>query len=466
MKLLGFKVVGVRGFLTKEISFRDSVTFLIGINGSGKTTILDLMYGLLNPCLKKLLTIDYKEITLVCQADDKFTGTQKIVHLISKKQDDDFIVAFHDEQNSVYEIFTLPNVIDEEQYFNEWEESFSELENSFAKSEVYKKIKGLSTPVILNLNRSIANFIDIYSPFRNRHISNIERKTGHVDDITRALYDVQELVYLNIRQNARQQSRLAENFKNKVFEEMFKTPQNKDFNLPGSNNTADYTRISDLRKALFDAESLDDETTKLTQKVNSYLAGYESTLQEYVDFFKKNKKLSHSDVSEELFKKMVVYEMQYNKIMNLAEYAKVNMQEVRKLHEPIERFVNSVNLFFKEGKKEVRITGSGDILVLNYNKGAKIQESIFNLSSGEKQLIILIACLSLLEEAKRSHVYIVDEPEVSLHITWQEKFIDALLAASPNTQFILATHSPSIIARNERRSWCEDLTMNYDGARI
>lgn len=176
--------------------------------------------------------------------------------------------------------------------------------------------------------------------------------------------------------------------------------------------------------------------------------------------------MSPSDVSEELFKKMVVYEMQYNKIMNLAEYAKVNMQEVRKLHEPIERFVNSVNLFFKEGKKEVRITGSGDILVLNYNKGAKIQESIFNLSSGEKQLIILIACLSLLEDAKRSHVYIVDEPEVSLHITWQEKFIDALLEASPNTQFILATHSPSIIARNERRTWCEDLTVNYDGARI
>lgn len=82
------------------------------------------MYGLLNPCLKKLLTIDYKEITLVCQVDDKLTGKQKIVHLISKKQDDVFIVAFHDEQNSVFEKFTLPNVIDEEQYLNEWEESF------------------------------------------------------------------------------------------------------------------------------------------------------------------------------------------------------------------------------------------------------------------------------------------------------------------------------------------------------
>lgn len=460
MKLLGFKVVGVRGFLTKEISFRDSVTFLIGINGSGKTTILDLMYGLLNPCLKKLLTINYKEITLVCKVDDKLTETQKIVHLISKKQDDDFIVAFHDEQNSVFEKFTLPNVIDEEQYLNEWEESFSELENSFAKSEVYKKIKGLSTPVILNLNRSIANFVDIYSPFRNRRISNIERKTGHVDDITRALYDVQELVYLNIRQNARQQSRLAENFKNKVFEEMFKTPQNNDFNLINSNYSSNFTRISDLRKALIDAESLDEETSKLTQKVNKYLEDYEATLREYVDILKKNNDLNPTDESIGLFKKVVVYDMQYDKIMNLAEYAKVNMQEVRKLHEPIERFVNSVNLFFKEGKKEVRITGSGDILVLNYNKGAKIQESIFNLSSGEKQLIILVACLALLEESKRSHVYIVDEPEVSLHITWQEKFIDALLEASPNTQFILATHSPSIIAKNERRTWCEDLTMN------
>lgn len=466
MRLLSFKVVGVRGFLTKEILFRDSVTFLIGINGSGKTTILDLMYGLLNPCLKKLLTISYKEITLISEVEDRFSGTKKIVQLVSKKQDDNFIVAFQDERDSVFEKFTLPNVIDEEQYLNDWEESFSELETTFSKSEVYKRIKNLSTPVILNLNRSIANFVDIYSPFRTRRISSIERKTGHVDDITRALYDVQELVYFNIRQNARRQTKLAEDFKNMVFEEMFKTPENRDFEILGSNFSSNFTRISDLRKALIDAESLDEETSKLTQKVNKYLEGYEATLKEYVDFFKRNKNVKKSDISAELFKKMFIYEMQYNKIMSLAEYAKENMQEARKLHEPLDRFINSVNLFFKEGNKEIHVTGSGDILVLNHNKGAKIKESIFNLSSGEKQLIILIACLSLLEEAKRSHVYIVDEPEVSLHITWQEKFIDALLEASPKTQFVLATHSPSIIAKNERRSWCEDLTMYKDGVRI
>ena len=105
------------------------------------------------------------------------------------------------------------------------------------------------------------------------------------------------------------------------------------------------------------------------------------------------------------------------------------------------------------------MSGNGDILIINHNKGAKVQDTIFNLSSGEKQLIVLLACLSFSEEAKESHVYIVDEPEVSLHISWQEKFVDALLEASPNTQFILATHSPSIIAKNERRTWCEDITI-------
>lgn len=80
MKIQSFKVVGVRGFLTKDISFRDSVTFLIGINGSGKTTILDLMYGLLNPCLEKLLTISFKEITIVCEVEDNkvISGKQNI----------------------------------------------------------------------------------------------------------------------------------------------------------------------------------------------------------------------------------------------------------------------------------------------------------------------------------------------------------------------------------------------------
>lgn len=266
MKIQSFKVVGVRGFLTKDISFRDSVTFLIGINGSGKTTILDLMYGLLNPCLEKLLTISFKEITIVCEVEDnKVISGKQNIQIVCKKQDENVIIAYQDLKKAQYAEYTLSNVSLAEDYDCDGERTYNELDNAFVKSEVYAKIRSLSTPVILNLNRYLSNLVEFESPIRvRRALRNIPRQ-GRDDGIQRALFNVQELVYFNIRQTARKQSKLAEEFKNKVFEEMFKTPQVMDFTLPGK-KSIDYSKIKDLREALLVAESLDEETSKLTQR--------------------------------------------------------------------------------------------------------------------------------------------------------------------------------------------------------
>ena len=63
------------------------------------------------------------------------------------------------------------------------------------------------------------------------------------------------------------------------------------------------------------------------------------------------------------------------------------------------------------------------------------------------QLIILFAnvTLSRFKGEKEQTLLIIDEPELSLHIRWQERFIDSLKKISTSTQFILATHSPDII---------------------
>ena len=93
------------------------------------------------------------------------------------------------------------------------------------------------------------------------------------------------------------------------------------------------------------------------------------------------------------------------------------------------------------------------ILKLKNNKEA----NVFELSSGEKQIIIMIAHLIFEEDQKPSGVFIIDEPELSLHIAWQEIFVDSITEASPKTQFILATHSPSIISKVKREQFCQDL---------
>lgn len=105
------------------------------------------------------------------------------------------------------------------------------------------------------------------------------------------------------------------------------------------------------------------------------------------------------------------------------------------------------------------VAGNGDILVINTKRKSQ-RMHVEELSSGEKQIITLMAYLAFKVDGRRQRIYIVDEPEVSLHITWQERFVDALLEACPDGQFILATHSPSIIARKERRSMCEDISIS------
>lgn len=69
--------------------------------------------------------------------------------------------------------------------------------------------------------------------------------------------------------------------------------------------------------------------------------------------------------------------------------------------------------------------------------------SPYKLSSGEKQMLIIL--LSVLVQNKRHYTLFMDEPEISLHIEWQQQLISLIRDLNPNTQIILTTHSPAVI---------------------
>lgn len=81
-----------------------------------------------------------------------------------------------------------------------------------------------------------------------------------------------------------------------------------------------------------------------------------------------------------------------------------------------------------------------------------------NLSSGEQHEMILL--YDLLFKANPDTVVLIDEPEISLHVEWQQVFIGDLLeiAKLKNLQLIVATHSPQIIGNNWDK--CYDLYQN------
>jgi predicted ATPase len=67
------------------------------------------------------------------------------------------------------------------------------------------------------------------------------------------------------------------------------------------------------------------------------------------------------------------------------------------------------------------------------------------LSSGEKQLVLLL--LEIMRRMNDGRIIMIDEPEISLHSTWQRALVRVLrpLAERYHSQVILATHSLEIV---------------------
>lgn len=71
--------------------------------------------------------------------------------------------------------------------------------------------------------------------------------------------------------------------------------------------------------------------------------------------------------------------------------------------------------------------------------------SLDSLSSGEQHEIVLL--YELLFSISPDTLVLIDEPELSLHVTWQKMFLPELLSVSSQVGFdiIIATHSPFVV---------------------
>ena len=70
MKINSFLAKNVHGYLNYNIEFFNELTFLIGINGSGKTSALKLILGLISPSFQYLNQIDYEFAELICSTNE------------------------------------------------------------------------------------------------------------------------------------------------------------------------------------------------------------------------------------------------------------------------------------------------------------------------------------------------------------------------------------------------------------
>jgi predicted ATP-binding protein involved in virulence len=157
---------------------------------------------------------------------------------------------------------------------------------------------------------------------------------------------------------------------------------------------------------------------------------------------KKLEKLKKYDISDINIPKGVNFKEEHAKALKVYfEDFELKYNIFSSLIKKLDLFTDIINSRLKF--KEIQISRKEGISI---RKKDGLNKILLNqLSSGEKQEIILF--YELIFDIDNDVHLLIDEPEISLHIEWQLKFLDDLLKISnyKNLNVVVATHSPQII---------------------
>ena len=172
------------------------------------------------------------------------------------------------------------------------------------------------------------------------------------------------------------------------------------------------------------------------------------------------KKIGDQDVRTELDWQLYQLQRRYldyqvnigNRIIELLTSGDPEKQIMAaEISKPKKKFQDLIDeLFAETGKKinrksnEILFEQDGDLL------------TPYKLSSGEKQMLVIL--LTVLVQDNAHCALFMDEPEISLHIEWQQRLITLIRSLNPNVQIILTTHSPALIMNG----WVDAVTEVSD----
>jgi predicted ATP-binding protein involved in virulence len=446
MKLKTFKAKNVFGYLDFDINFNEDLTLLYGINGSGKTTALKLIQAILTPSFKDFHIIKYDELKL------SYIDNNKTIRIEIKKSSSDIDFNVYISNKKQYEL-NIPTIKkDELEYIIEKDESyFNEFLIENRENDVIDFLTNIKQPLFLGLDRRNENNEDI------DYERNILKRKIIIDSHGRKRTVIRRNKYIKgslgislmeselLVQDAYRRIRMQEDIqRDKLRNELLLTS----FNYID----LDTVSFSELKKPNYLANII-SRKSEIIQNISNLGTNSEELINKTNSFFEKLQELKEKSEKkkneDEAFIdiELITNKVQIDRMEKLLKTIDEHKSIVDKHFEPINKFLTIINRFFESSGKNIEIDTVGHIKIKKPNGK---YDSIEALSSGERQLIIIF--IHLIFEKRGSKVFIIDEPELSLHIHWQSIFTESVIEISPKTQFILATHSPEIIAGFENKT--------------
>ncbi len=441
MKLLNFKAKNVYGYLNFDISFNDKLSFLVGGNGSGKSTILKLIQAILTPNLRDIYLVPFETITLLINIEE-------IKYKINvSKEDTGITISVSNIQNEL----KLPNKdIEELSYIlAKGDNLFNRELFHHRDNDTFKFIQKLDVPLFLGLERLDNTGYDEDRYDRHEQIiirdgQRIIRKNRYAEgSLAISLRETQIIVQSVYERIKRKEDLFRRQLRDKILLSSFNYADINDFIY--ENNKIKQISLEEQKNIMSKKEDISNALKNLGFDKNKDFKEMELFFEKIEELFSEmaNSKEDGINIA------WLINKSQIDRIQKLIELIEGNNKKVQKNFELINKFIETMNHFLNDTGKSIEIDNIGALKIKKPN-GDKV--SIEALSSGERQLIVMFSHLIFKNESNPSGIFIIDEPELSLHIDWQKDFIRYATESNPNTQLILATHSPDIFIGNEKKT--------------
>lgn len=422
-----FKIHGLFGRYDVALQFDKEVNIFIGENGLGKTTILNCLYYVLEKKLMQLEEVVFDSIEI------RFRNS-RTPHLFTKA---DLIAFNHRRKGS--RVYFDDELVREFLYelnisLQDFLDFPAEAKESYLRQ--YARLQGIPFPILRNqVARSASNLNSAKTgegdPAKVQKLlgavnNNIKERIIYLPTYRRIENDFSSL---NIRSNE-------------------------------TNNTEMLIRfgMADVQKSI---DAILDSIRALAMQGFNKMTGLllhqytdgDDNVRPYdpinVDVAKIVLNRLGSEVEEATKRDIIsliesndIYSYKYIHLLNLLHKLVANYDQQKHYDDCINGFVDTCNKYLRDKHFYYDPSNLTLEIILDGESENGQTVKLTQLSSGEKQIVSLFSKLYL--EGKEKSIVIIDEPELSLSIKWQQMLLPDIMR-SGNCNFLLTvTHSPFI----------------------
>lgn len=380
----------------------DDINILIGSNGTSKTTFLTIVESLLNVDLTSIEDVEFETVRIEIEV----AGITHIVEVERLLADSITpIFRYHIDKEEIVEIsmsdFRVPY-------------SRMRMSTRSAYSYLRDKMHSLVSLSWLSINRSSST-----NDERRPDETDVDRKLRHLMRLV-VSYKLQLETRINERAKKFNEDIVSLLLYNSEYDSL---PNNEEIKL--------LMEITDeeLRTSLHQVFSFFGDARSHSADIEKHV----ESIKNLKTIFTTQKTLNASELLPLALLKRT-FKMQSLTNEYQTDRALIN--------EPVKNYTDIVGLFIKDKVIEFNETGEPMIFLKKQGLKERRRLPLSSLSSGEKQLLILLT--ETLLQQKQPYVFIADEPELSLHIEWQRNLIYSIRRLNPLAQIIFATHAPEI----------------------